>query len=650
MTGKLFYNYFIRKYKNLNPIKIKWIIIAFAAPLPILLNIYFSTWLHFTMKKIDSIINLATCLKSLLESKEHLLLFFSLCGLSLLIVIAIINLNKESYKSRLITLTPDISTPAPCGQKQHGSARWMNRKEQDFCFSVYQTGDTLQTGGTVVGCQKQKKKEKIYYIGDDVHTLCIGATRSGKSRTVVLETIGLTALGGESMIISDPKNELWSYTNEYLKQQGYDVITIDFKDPKKSTPYNFLQPIIDAVDHDDIPKAIEMTWDLTSTLVGEAKGEKIWTHGEASVIAGAVLSVIYDNKEKQNRVYQNLTNVYYFIAGMSKSINGKTPIEEYAKSLPASHPAKGLFAISEIAPSRTKGSFFTSALTTLRLFTNPLIYSMSYESGFDPANIDKRKTAVFIILPDDRTAYYSLASLLVSQFYSALVSEADKRGGRLEKRVNFILDEAGNFAAIPDFSAKLTVAAGRGIRFNLFIQSLAQLEEKYSKETAAIIQGNCEAWIFLGANDLATLEEVSKKLGNYTISTYSLGNSDGSKNSSSSQNISLMSRVLLTVDEVNRIKRPYTLILSKNNPAILYAPDISKYEFNSLFGMGDAEHNRALRELRENKRKKKIIDNDNIKLWGIWDYYRAKLEQNLKLSAFKGSLKHKENTEEKNET
>ncbi len=42
----------------------------------------------------------------------------------------------------------------------------------------------------------------------------------------------------------------------------------------------------------------------------KAKWEKIWKDGEMSVIAGAIMSVVFDNKN--NPEFQNLTNVYTF--------------------------------------------------------------------------------------------------------------------------------------------------------------------------------------------------------------------------------------------------------------------------------------------------------------------------------------------------
>lgn len=512
-------------------------------------------------------------------------------------------------------------------EKQEGTAENTNETTKSICEC---SKAFLPEGGVVLGCRKEGGKEKIFFIGEDVHSLCIGATRSGKTRTVVLQSIGTMALACESMILSDPKGELYQYTYPFLERSGYEVIAIDFKNPLKSDRYNFLEPVIEAIDNNDIAKAIDATWDLTSQLVGEPKGERIWTDGEASIIASAIMSVVYDNREGKNRKYQNMTNVYYFISEMCKAIGNSMPIVEYVKKLSPTHPAKALLAISEVAPSKTRGSFYTAALTTLRLFTNPLINSMTNVSDYNPKETGNKKRAIFIILPDERTTYYSLASLFVTQHYIELVKSADERGGRLKNRVNFLLDEFGNFAQIPDFSNKLTVGGGRGIKFNLFLQSFAQLDDKYGKEVAKTIKGNCENWIYLQADDLETLDEISKKLGNYTVATYSLSASHGKYSTpSSSHSINFTHRALLTVDEIRLISRPYSLITSRNNPAIMYSPDLSEWQFNKIFGLGDKEHNRKVRELRENRRKVRSASMENMDLWGVWLYYTANEQLNI---------------------
>ena len=186
--------------------------------------------------------------------------------------------------------------------------------------------------------------------------------------------------------------------------------------------------------------------------------------------------------------------------------------------------------------------------------------------------------------------------------------------------MNFILDEFGNFTAITDFNAKLTVSRGYGIRWNLFLQDFNQLVEKYGKEVSGIIKGNCRYWIYLQSNDVETNEEVSKRLGTYTTSTYSLGGTTQKYAApSSSTNIQLSQRNLLNVDEIGQIQRPYQLVISDAPPSVMYSPDISKWLFNRMLGLGNEEHNSKLIELDENSRPDRGGKHTEQLIWKPWE-------------------------------
>lgn len=488
-------------------------------------------------------------------------------------------------------------------------------------------------GGIVFGVKKLTGgREKIYYNADDTHCMCLGATRSGKSRTVVLPSIVAQALGEESIVCSDPKGELYQYTYPFLESLGYRVIALDFKNPRKSVRYNFLQPAIDAMDDNNSSVAIRRVNDIVESLVGEAKSEPLWNNGEKSVMAGAILAVVADSPSVD---LKHLTSASHFIKNMCK-MSDEALIKSYLKRIGDSHPAKQAFATAEISPARTQGSFYSSADSTLRLFNDPYIYDITCKSEFKLSDLCNRKTALFIILPDETKTYYKIASLFVHQLYTVLVEEADKRGGRLKRRVNFNLDEFGNFTAIPDFDAKLTVGGGRGIRFNIFLQSTSQLigdreSPKYGQEMAKTIMGNCKYWIYLKSDDYDTQELISKRLGEYTCSSNSASSSYngqlfGTGNSSSSYN--LIQRRLLTPAEVGLIDRPHSLIISSGNyPAMMYAPDISQTQFNKLLGMGDKKHNTQIRMERENARKeRKNIKYGDMKIWKAWEEYAPPVE------------------------
>ena len=612
-------------------------IIAFILLLLITIPIclYVSGVIHFLLTgQLTSIsqVSFNKVIQSIIKDKQHLRAFVLFQSLIILLLFLIIFLVKDNiYASGEDQITNTIKTPKRVGQGQYGSANWLKNKDFIKVFSKNEIDVSkdkkllkFDSGGLVVGYNKTKKEiEEVFYIDTNTHSLVVGATRSGKSRTIVIQTMVNLAFAGESIIVSDPKGELFDYTSEFMKELEYETIVIDFKNPLKSNSYNFLQQIIDSVNREDYRKAEELCWDLATALVGDSniKGEKIWENGEMSIIAGAIMAVVYDNRD--NTEYQNLTNVYMFISEMCLTEDDEMPLNDYIRELESTHPARRIFSVARIAPERTRGSFFTSALTTLRLFSSENVYSMTNSSDFDLRDTGNKKRIIYIILPDNKLTYYSLASLLVNQQYTALVESADSRGGELINRVNFVLDEFGNFTNINGFSNMLTVGGGRKIRFNIFLQSFAQLEQRYGKENAENILDNCQTWIYLKTASPETATKIMKKLGNYTTSSYSKSTSFSKYNmtSNDSQSMNLISRPLLTEEEILRIERPYVLVINTGNyPAIVKIPDLSKWSFNKMLGLGDVEHNRKVRELREKARPEKEVA--EIKLWQIWKEYK----------------------------
>lgn len=180
----------------------------------------------------------------------------------------------------------------------------------------------------------------------------------------------------------------------------------------------------------------------------------------------------------------------------------------------------------------------------------------------------------------------------------------------------------GNFSTIPAFSNMLTVGGGRKIRFHIFLQSFSQLDLKYSKEGAENILDNCQTWIYLKTANVDTATKIMKKLGNYTTSSYSRSSSyNRNQNGGNSESMNLIARPLLTEDEILRIERPYVLVINAGNfPAIVKIPDLSKWYFNKLYGLGDENYNEKIRKKRNDSRK--VREQKKIQLWGIWNEYR----------------------------
>lgn len=562
----------------------------------------------------NKILSLVVCIQALFMMLFFLLIFTQKYGM---------------YKANTEMITKNISIPKNYGQGQYGTSRFATKKEFDNTYTKLKFNknqdyltQSISSGGVVVKYTSKRNYEEISVVSDNKHLICLGNTGAGKTRRILIESLCTLGLAGESIIVSDPKGELYQMTSRFFYKLGYEVNIIDFKTPKKSNKYNFLQPIINAIEDDDIKRAEDLTWDLVENIVQKtnSNSDPLWENGEKSIIAGSIMTVLLENKD--NRDYQNLTNVYSFISNMCQTDeNGLMPLTEYIENLPEENPAKKIFSISTIAPEKTRSSFFTSALSTLRLFSSNSIYTMTNDSDFKLEDIGEKKCIRYIILPDERTTFYTLATLFVSQQYQALVNLADSRGGKLKIRNNFILEEFGNFTKIANFENMLTVSRGRNIRINMFLQSFAQLETKYSKTVAQNIMDNAQIWIYLRTSSYETAEIISKKLGSYTVSINSQSSSVSKNSDNMSESMSLASRKLLMPDEILRFENPYALILQSGYfSAKTEIPDLSKWQFNKVLRLGNEEENRIIREKVEKERK--VLEEEKIKLWKIWEDYK----------------------------
>lgn len=550
-------------------------------------------------------------------------------GYAVLSVFLLIDLRPGISRVDEMYVTDDIRIPVPAGNGQHGKERFLTAKEKEKLFELflYSGKEGLKgKGGLVVQMTRRYGRERILFVKDDRHALIIGATRSGKTRRVLLETIGLQIMSGLSFVVSDVKGELFYYTSGYARKNGYKVLDIDLRNPAKSVHYNFLQPILDAFAAGDRAKAIDFTWDLVCVLVGEQKGEPIWYNGECASIAASILIVALEAPEK----YRNLTNVYYFLAYMCESDEkGKSPLNDYLNELEDTHPAKGVFAMAQIAAIQTRSSFYTSALGTLRLFTNPNVAEMTSKSDFSLKDISSRKTAVYLMIPDEKKTLYPLVSIFVTQLYAKQVELANENGLRLPVDTDYDLDEVGNFPFIPVLGNILSAGASRGVRANLIIQDFQQLESKY-KNDFKNIRTNCTVKVYLKSDDPDTLKYVSENAGKYTVevSSASTSSQDGRKyqNVNYSSSASLTGRALLETAEVKRIKAPYSIcMITGEYTGINILPDLSEYRMNKLFGLGNEKYNTRLIMKREEERKER--DAPELELWGIWNQYRETEEQ-----------------------
>lgn len=298
-------------------------------------------------------ISLESIIQTIVNNKPVLIIFIISEVIVASFLLFISNNKKNIYHSEQVELTPKIKVPKPVGQGQYGTGWWLNKKDYEKVFACNEIdrnegyNDVLfSSGGIVTNFERKGNKDRVYYIKDNIHTLLVGSSGSGKSRSIIIPTITMLGLSGENIFISDVKGELYLYTAEKLKELGYNVIALDYINFLKSNWYNYLDIIINAVEDDNIPLAESLVSDMVNILVQKNdKTEPIWTNGEMSVIKTALMAVILENKG--NRALQTLPNAYYFVAEMFKiNKDGKMPIDSYMANKDANDPIKKFYAVA----------------------------------------------------------------------------------------------------------------------------------------------------------------------------------------------------------------------------------------------------------------------------------------------------------------
>jgi hypothetical protein len=152
----------------------------------------------------------------------------------------------------------------------------------------------------------------------------------------------------------------------------------------------------------------------------------------------------------------------------------------------------------------------------IRLGTmNERIAKMLSRTTFDFSSVGTQKTAIFMVVHDERSTYYPFVTMFFTQFYHELIKESREgnNNGKLPIPFDIIWDEFGISPAIPDIDNVIAACRSRSVRLHLIVQDYAQLEATYHRDTAKSIQANVATTFFLSSNSEDTLGTIAKKCG-----------------------------------------------------------------------------------------------------------------------------------------
>ena len=471
------------------------------------------------------------------------------------------------------------------GDGQHGTARWATPTEVRKTFrsvpfqpALWRKGEHLPGAqGLVLGCTGKKGQLTALVDSDDIHCLMIGASGVGKTAFFLYPNLEYACASGMSFFASDTKGDLARNYGAIARDcYGYQVAVVDLRNPTRSDGYNLLTLInhyMDACRRDPADLAARAKSEkyskiLSKTIInpdGENFAQNQYFYDAAEGVLTAVILLLAEYLPPKRihgelRERRHIVSVFKLVQELlaPSILPGKNEFQLLMDRLPETHKAKWFSGSALTAAEQSMASVMSTVLSRLNTFLDSeLEQVLCFDSAIDAESFAAKKSAIFLILPEEDSTKNFMAGLMIQTLSRELFSVAEEHDGKLPSRVVFFCDELGT---MPAFDILPLFSAGRSRRLTLvpIIQSLAQLEKNYGKEGAEILTDNCQDTIFGGfAPNSQTAEVLSKALGNRTVLSGSISRGKNDP----SQSLQMIERPLMTPDELKSISKGHFIVM-----------------------------------------------------------------------------------------
>lgn len=465
------------------------------------------------------------------------------------------------------------------------------KKMKEFTVTNW-SGVKEQSDGIVIGAEKKGGGVEVITTSQ-LHALIVGTTGSGKTTGFVDQNISVLARskGKPSLIISDPKKELYEKHAKHLEKEGYNISVLDLREPYSSERWNPMNVLIRRIrlvkeleyhlEHKDgkyygagevflslrdartrmqelKDEIYENAQDLVYTLCPvQNKDQPTWEEGARNLIFGLVLAFCEDCiKGEMEEKQLLLFNVYHNITKYCSE--DTTALRKYLlEGRDEFSKVRGLVNTVLITSDKTLTSYLSEVNSYMQQLSDDGILSLTSESDLDIVNIDEQPSAVFIIVPDERFTRHRFVTLFITQMYKELVEKANlnlrreqTNSATLKRNAYFILDEFANLPKFDNIEGMVTVARSRGIRFLFVLQAYSQLTAKYGRDVGDIIKTNCNVKIFIGSDDSDTRKEFSELCGQKKVKNFSVNTN---VENPASSNTGASNQPLITVGMLERL-------------------------------------------------------------------------------------------------
>ena len=411
----------------------------------------------------------------------------------------------------------------------------------------------------------------------NMNMLVIGGSGSYKTTSVLTPNI---LLAGMTNVILDIKGDLLRKHGNYLKAHGITVKSFNLINPEESDRYN---PMYYLEKETDVIRLI--TNMQASVKPPDAmKGDPFWDDGVALYLQAMFFHEWLTAKEEKRK--PTLNNILKLVNMESKKVGSeedeKTELQIEMDRLAGIHgddypPVRDYRKLKEGA-SETVRSIIIMVNAMLRLCETAALKRLFEDDDIDIPSLGlgadgnpNKKTALFLVMPDNDQSFNFLISMFYTQLFDVLIRIADhKCNGSLPIHVRLWADEFYAGPKPTNTEVLMGTIRSRNMSIVPILQSVAQIKAIFPQEKWEVFLDNCAVMMYLGSGPAAysTHEYISKLLGEMTIDTRNDGVTTGMHGNSSLNN-QRTGRGLMSPGEVKRMKRKYCIIFIEEQYPIM---------------------------------------------------------------------------------
>jgi type IV secretion system protein VirD4 len=464
-------------------------------------------------------------------------------------------------------------------QKIHGTSRWGNESD------IKAIG-LFEEAGVVIGQQEKakvdyaitngsvklslRKASNILRHSGQTSTIMFAPTRSGKGVSSVIPTC---IDYPHSLITIDPKGENFNITAGWRKKFSH-VLRLS-PVSKDTIKFNILDELTEDCAYRDASMIADI---LTSPSDGKVDGSsKHWVDTAKDLITGVILHV-----KCSDYLDKSLYGVLSFLSQASSGgENDDKGMALLDSMINARHCSTEIHEIicnvaqrNKTRPDDERGSVFSTAVTALQIFEDPMVRNCSSSSDFclNDFKVSKNPISLYITVPfPDLDRLSSFIRILVTYMLRKFSQgEVQFNEQKLKHPILFLIDEFPTLGTFSTLETMMGILAGYGITFYLICQSPSQVYKLYGEHTT--IFDHCKFIMTYAMSDPKGAEMFSKMTGVESV-TYSNVSNSGNRFEAGMNNINIseqtQQRNLMNADEIQHLPANQLIIFPQGAPAII---------------------------------------------------------------------------------